>query len=234
MDEFPPRYAIYFVPAADQPLFHFGRAMLGYDCYTGLEHERPQLNGIAPDELAALTCEPRRYGFHATLKAPFRLLSPVAENDLIQAFAAFVATWKTIPVIEPCVHTLGAFIAVMPRRRCLALDRLAAQCVEEFDRFRAPLTRKERERRSATRLDATEIANLDRWGYPFVFDSFRFHMTLTGPVSPARHPGVLALMQEAFARQCGSADLAIDRLALLRQDAAQGHFRVLAQEAFTV
>ena len=59
-------------------------------------------------------------------------------------------------------------------------------------------------------------------------------MTLAGPVPPARRAEVLALMGEAFARQCGAAKLPVDRLALLRQDTAQARFRVLAQKAFPV
>jgi putative phosphonate metabolism protein len=225
------RYAIYFVPAADQPLFRFGRAVLGYDCYTGEETPHPHSDKLAPADWAALTREPRIYGFHATLKAPFCLLPSFDEAALMREFAAFAAARRTIPVIEPCVRTLGPFIAVMPRRPCVALDEFAARCVTEFDRFRAPLTREERERRVAAGLDPAEIANLDRWGYPFVFEAFRFHMTLAGPVTPARRDCVLALMQEAFARQCGDSDLAIDRLALLRQDGAQARFRVVAQAA---
>ncbi len=232
--DFRPRYAVYFIPAADRPLFRFGRAVLGYDCYTGEETAQLRLPGLAPAELAALTREPRIYGFHATLTAPFHLLSSFAESDLTREFAAFVAAWHAIPVIEPCVGTLDAFIAVMPRRPCDTLSQLAARCVEHFDRFRAPLIAKERERRLAGGLDATEIANLDRWGYPFVFDRFRFHMTLAGPVPLARRADALALLQEAFARQCDNADLAIDRLALLRQDAARARFRVLAHKAFAV
>ncbi|MEZ5890495.1 MAG: DUF1045 domain-containing protein [Xanthobacteraceae bacterium] len=223
------RYAIYYVPAADHPLFRFGRAALGYDCYSGEELADPAIDGLAPAEWAALTHEPRVYGFHATLKAPFRLLPTVDEAALMRAFAGFAAARRAIPVIEPCVRTLGPFIALMSRRPCAALDDLAARCVEEFDCFRAPLTRADRERRLAAQLSAPEIANLERWGYPFVFESFRFHMTLAGPVAPHRRDVVLALMQTMFARRCGDADVIVDRVALVQQYNAQARFRVVAQ-----
>lgn len=223
------RYAIYFVPAADQPLFRFGRAMLGYDCYTGEEPAYPAFDGLAPAEWAVLTREPRVYGFHATLKAPFRLLPAVDEAALTRAFAGFAASRHAIPVIEPCVRTLGPFIAIMSRHPCAALDDLAARCVKEFECFRAPLARAERERRLAARLSAPEIANLERWGYPFVFESFRFHMTVAGPVAPQRRDIVLALMQKMFAQQCGDSDVVVDRVALLRQYNAQARFRIVAQ-----
>ena len=223
------RYAVYFVPAADHPLYRFGRAVLAYDCYTREDVAHPHSVRLAPAEWAALTREPRVYGFHATLKAPFRLLAPFGEAALTQAFAAFAAARRAIPLIEPYVGMLGSFIAVMPRRRCIALDELAARCVTAFDGFRAPLTREERERRLSAGLGPAEIANLDRWGYPFVFEAFRFHLTLTGPVTSARCDCVLALLQEAFARQCGESAFAIDRVALLRQDHAQARFYVVAQ-----
>jgi putative phosphonate metabolism protein len=223
------RYAIYFVPAADHPLYRFGRAVLGYDCYTREDVAHPYSDRLAPAEWAALTREPRVYGFHATLKAPFRLLAPFNEAALVHAFAAFTAARHAIPLIEPCVRALGAFIAVMPRRPCIALDELAARCVTAFDGFRAPLTREERARRMAAGLGAAEIANLDRWGYPFVFEAFRFHMTLTGPMPSTRCDCVLALLQEAFAEQCGESAFAVDRVALLRQDHARARFYVVAQ-----
>ncbi|HEX5846258.1 MAG TPA: DUF1045 domain-containing protein [Rhodoplanes sp.] len=223
------RYAIYFVPAADHPLYRFGRAVLGYDCYTREDVAHPYSDRLSPAEWAALTREPRIYGFHATLKAPFRLLAPFDEAALVHAFAVFAAARHAIPVIEPCVRMLGSFIAVMPRRPSVALDEFAARCVTEFDCFRAPLTREERERRVSAGLGPAEIANLDRWGYPFVFEAFRFHMTLSGPAPSARCDCVLALLQEAFARQCGESAFAIDRVALLRQDHAQARFYAVAQ-----
>lgn len=222
------RYAIYFVPAADRPLFRFGRTVLGYDCYTGETVAYPAFDTIDPAECAALTREPSIYGFHATLKAPFRLLPSVDEAALI-AFVGFAASRHAIPVIEPCIRTLGPFVVVTARRSCAALDELAARCVTAFDRFRAPLTGAERERRLAAGLSQAEIAHLDQWGYPFVFDTFRFHMTLAGPVAPDRREAVLASMQEAFVRLCGDADLIVDRVALLRQYNAQSRFRVIAQ-----
>ena len=49
-----------------------------------------------------------------------------------------------------------------------------------LDPFRAPLTPSERARRRPEDLDPRRRALLDRWGYPHVFEAFRFHMTLTG------------------------------------------------------
>ena len=95
------------------PPINLGRAVLGYDCYTGEEPAYPALDRLAPAEWAALTREPRIYGFHATLKAPFRLLLTFDEAALMRAFASFAASRHSIPVIEPCVCTLGPFMAIM-------------------------------------------------------------------------------------------------------------------------
>src|SRR5262249_14198568 len=76
------RYAIYFVPPADSALYRFGAGFLGYDCYTGERLRQPHDTALTASEWAQLTREPRRYGFHATLKAPFRLVPPFPEMDL--------------------------------------------------------------------------------------------------------------------------------------------------------
>jgi hypothetical protein len=80
MDE--PRYAIYFVPPADSDVYRFGAGFLGYDCYTGADLGHPQDMGVEASTWAELTREPRKYGFHATLKAPFHLSPAFAESDI--------------------------------------------------------------------------------------------------------------------------------------------------------
>jgi hypothetical protein len=58
-------------------------------------------------------------------------------------------------------------------------------------------------------------------------DEFRFHMTLTGRVPAERRDGIVALLRERFAR-LELRKLAIDRIAVFRQDDAASRFRVLA------
>jgi putative phosphonate metabolism protein len=224
-----PRYAIYFVPAADSELHRFGSAVLGYDCQTGADVAHlPDLTTDAAD-WSELTQEPRRYGFHATLKAPFFLSGASNEAQLANALANFVAFARSIPTIVPAVRTLGNFIAIVPDERSADVEALAADCVTIFDAFRAPMTAQERARRVAAGLNHRQIANLDRWGYPYLFDDFRFHMTLTGSLPPPRRDRIVTLLQEQFARRCGDAPIAVDRLALLRQDHADARFRVVRE-----
>jgi Protein of unknown function (DUF1045) len=217
------RYAIYFVPPADGALYRLGSSLLGYDCYRGADVAFPR--GL-PDDWAGLTAAPRRYGFHGTLMAPFRLGLGRDETGLLRTVARFADVARDIAVIEPVVRALGKFIAIVPRERYAVLDRLAADCVALFDDFRAPLSAGDRARRE-TGLSARERSNLERWGYPYVFEDFRFHMTLTGPVGDDRRTSIGDLLSELLVRACGSDPLQIDRIALLRQDDDAQRFRVV-------
>jgi hypothetical protein len=107
------------------------------------------------------------------------------------------------------------------------VEQLAADCVTVFDRFRRPLTPQERNRRIAAGARARQIENLDRWGYPFVFEDFRFHMTLTGAIDASRHGPTIALVQAAFERVEDTRSLPITQLVLSRQDAPAARFRVV-------
>ncbi|MFX5207135.1 DUF1045 domain-containing protein, partial [Acinetobacter baumannii] len=79
----------------------------------------------------------RKYGFHATLKAPMALAPGRTEADLIAACAAFAGTTRPVPVIRPVVDAISGFIAVIPAEPVDALQQLAAACVRDFDSFRA-------------------------------------------------------------------------------------------------
>lgn len=249
-----PRFAIYFVPAADSALYRFGAAVLGYDCYTGETVARslgacsgkslPQrkrgvdtgypkrtcANAIeAEADWAALTAEPRRYGFHATLKAPFRLRDDYHEANLVAQMRALAASVVDPPRIEPVVDLIAGFVAIVPRAPSSALDRLAADCVTRLDGFRAPMAAEDKARRAAAGLGVAQIAHLERWGYPYVLDEFRFHMTLTGRIAADRRAAIHAHLREAFAKACGSHPIVLDRLTLVRQDNPDAPFRVVAQ-----
>jgi len=222
-----PRFALYFVPERTSALYAFGAALLGYDCYLGGEVAYPADLAIDAADWTALTQEPRRYGFHATIKAPFRLRPDRSERELEEAVHAFAAAHAPLPPIDFEVRLLDGFVALMQARPCDALDRLAADCVTAFDGFRAPLMPEERARRHAAALSPAQAENLERWGYPYVFGEFRWHMTLTGRLPDARRAAVLELVGARFAALPGTRSAAIDRLALVRQDDVGGRFRVV-------
>jgi putative phosphonate metabolism protein len=222
-----PRYAIYYVPAPGSDLARFGAELLGYDAFGGDDLPFPASIVQAVPDWRDLTKDPRTYGFHATLKAPFALVPGLSETELIAACKTYASIARPIPVITPVVETISGFIAVVPAESSDELNRLAAECVRDFDRFRAPLSAEDRARRNPSALSATQIDHLDRWGYPYVMDDFRFHMTLTGRVPAERRNQLVALLRERFAA-LDLRVLAVDRIAVFRQDNAGSRFRVLA------
>lgn len=227
-----PRYAIYYAPPHAGSLDRFGSRLLGYDAFGGGDLPFPdEAIGIAPD-WSELTRDPRAYGFHATLKAPFALAAERTEHDLQAAVTAFAKTPRAIPDIRPVVDAISGFIAIVPAVACGALDILAQDCVTGFDAFRAPLTAHDRARRRPDTLTARQVEQLDRWGYPYVFEDFRFHMTLTGRLPAERQQPILSMLRLRFAT-LALATLAIDGIALFRQDDAGSRFRVIGRELLT-
>jgi putative phosphonate metabolism protein len=223
-----PRYAIYYVPAQASDLNRFGAQLLGYDAFAGADLPFPEEVLRAAPDWRDLTADPRKYGFHATLKAPFSLAPDKTEADLFAACSTFAATPRAIPIIQPVVGSISGFIAVIPTEPPQQLIRLAADCVTAFDSFRAPLTEADRARRNPARLTPAQRDHLDRWGYPYVMDDFRFHMTLTGRLGSERRGEVLAMLKARFAA-LDLATLAIDRIVVFRQESADLRFRIVGE-----
>jgi len=223
-----PRYAIYYAAAPGSDLDRFGAHLLGYDAFAGDDLSFPEAVTEAAPDWRDLTADPRKYGFHATLKAPFSLAPAKTEAELLTACSNFAATPRAIPVIKPVVGSISGFIAVIPAEPPQELIQLAADCVTAFDPFRAPLTEADRARRNPSQLTPTQRDHLDRWGYPYVMDDFRFHMTLTGRLGSERRESVLAMLKARFAT-LDLATLAIDRIAVFRQDSAtsRSRFRIV-------
>jgi putative phosphonate metabolism protein len=221
-----PRYAIYYAPAQGAPLDQFGAELLGYDAWIGAVLPFP---ADVVEQLAdwrELSDDPRKYGFHATLKAPMALADGKSEKMLLAACAEFASTARPIPRIEPVVNSISGFVAVIPAARSNELQQLAADAVRAFDGFRAPLTAEDRARRNPQRLTPRQLEYLDRWGYPYVMEEYRFHMTLTGRLDETRRDNVLAMLRERFAR-LNLPELAIDRIALFRQDDTKARFTIV-------
>ncbi len=220
-----PRFAIYYVPAHGSALDRFGAHMLGYDARSG--EDLPFPDGIAPD-WRDLTADPRKYGFHATLKAPFYLARGKTEADLISACSSFADTARAIPLIKPVIGSISGFIAIVRAQPSGELEQLAADCVFEFDPFRAPLTAEDRARRNPARLTPRQCEYLDRWGYPYVMDEFRFHMTLTARLKAEQREPIVAMLRQHFS-EIGLETLAIDRIALFRQNDADSRFGIIGE-----
>ena len=224
------RYAIYYAPAPSSRLWTFGSSLLGYDAATGARVDFPDAPLLRGAPLETWTAEPRKYGFHATLKPPFALAPDARATALTQALRDFVATQAPFDAGPLRIAAIGAFVALTPAGPAPALSRLADACVEAFDRFRAPASDAERARRLQSRLTARQIENLDRWGYPYVFADFRFHMTLSGPLPERDRDRFAAAAAELYAPLAHP--LVVDGVALFRQAEASGPFVILERFAF--
>lgn len=193
------RYALYWAPPAGSELDQLGAAWLGRDADNGAPLPRPAITGFVPKQIDAITAEPRRYGLHGTLKPPFRLAAGTtlaALEDAVQRFAAGRAPVVASPLK---LAQVDRFIALIPSVPAASINALAQDCVEHFDRFRAPLSEKEMERRRASLLTPAQEGNLQRWGYPYVAEEFRFHVTLTGSLEASIAEALIPELKMFFA-----------------------------------
>ncbi|MGE4278375.1 MAG: DUF1045 domain-containing protein [Magnetospirillum sp.] len=192
------RYALYVLPEPDSALMRLGQSWL---------------QALTPD----LTNEARPYGFHATLKAPFRLADGCDEGQLRASCAEFAAQHGAIIEPPPILAVLNDFFALRPSRASSAIQDLGAACVRSFDRFRAPMNPAELAKRLKSPLSPRHRQLLEEWGYPYVFEEYRFHMTLTCRVEVAAQPEIAAVLQPLVAEACAE-NLEIRSVCLVRQD----------------
>lgn len=225
-----PRYAIYFTPPPDSPLALFGASVLGYDSYERADVDYPSIDGMPAKAIAKLTKEPRRYGFHATLVAPFHLEGST-EADLSSALTEFTDDNYPVDVGSLSVDVIGSFIALQPETKVPKLDRLAATLVRSFDKYRAAPTEADRVRRLTAHLSSRQRQMFSRWGYPYVFDEFRFHMTLTGSLQASELAPIKSALAALYT-QSADTHVEVDALSLMRQDKPDSRFFVVARKRF--
>ena len=224
------RYAIYFIPAADTPLWQFGCSAIGYDAVRGDAVALPGHPAYAHPDARSWLSEPARYGFHATLKAPFTLAEGCEEDDLRDAAAVFAAEQKAFTLPDLMVKSIGRFLALVPADPPPELNVLAGDCVRAFERLRAPLSDADIRRRLESPLTARQIGYLNRWGYPYVFEDFRFHMTLSGAVDDAVPERLEEALKALYAPI--AAPMLVDAITICRQDTRSTPFRVLERLRF--
>jgi putative phosphonate metabolism protein len=225
------RYAIYFTPPRDSPLTRLAASWLGRDPFTGSSVPPPSVTGFTPAEIAFHTAAARRYGFHATLKAPFQLAAGETDARLAQALADFAAESEPFAIPRLAVGQIDRFFALLPTSPVAELQALADNVVKVFDRFRSPLTEAEIERRNPDAMSAEEFRNLCQWGYPYVFDTFRFHMTLTGRVAAGEAVRVRAALDETFGAALAE-PVAVDGVALFVEPEAGAPFTIHSWRGF--
>ncbi|MDQ0999477.1 putative phosphonate metabolism protein [Phyllobacterium ifriqiyense] len=190
------RYAIYFTPPSSDPLLKVAANWLGRNAFTGQPVRPPQIRNLAHEEVTKLTESARRYGFHATLKAPFHLAEGVEERELLSALMHFASSMRPVEIPKLKIANLDGFFALVPEEPVAKLNQLANDIVVAFDRFRAPPSVAEIARRNPEKMSVSERRNLEQWGYPYVFDDFRFHMTLTNPVAEQEREKIAQMLSE--------------------------------------
>lgn len=219
------RYALYYTPQPGDPLLGAAEAWLGRSAF-GQDVDRGA--SAAP----ALVTDARRYGFHATLKAPFALAEGRSEAQLHEALAAFAAAQAPVEDLRLRLAQPSGFFALVPDGPHTALDAFAAEVVQAFEPFRAPLSETDRARRRPETLPERQRAHLDRWGYPYVFADFAFHMTLTGRLDAEASEEVRPALEERFAPLLAK-PRRIDALALFAEREPGADFEVAALRPLT-
>ncbi len=219
------RYALYFTPPKDDPLNGTAALWLGRDAFTGETYPAPDHRELPAAEQFELTADPRRYAFHATIKAPFALAASVTEKDLLNVVEDFAARTAAFEIPELVLGQLGRFFALVPGSLHPPLQDFAAKVVKSFEPFRAALSDADIARRKPEKLSGSQRANLLRWGYPYVMDDFGFHMTLTGQVPEERAGVMKTILAERFSAFTNR-PLSISGLAVFVEEVRGAPFKV--------
>jgi len=220
------RFGLYFAPAEGTALDRFGTSWLGRSAWTGDIVPQPAIESFTETEIREITVSPRRYGFHATLKPPFALTQEYELEELVAAISAFAASCPGFLIAPLQVKAIGRFIALVPGQHEAELHALADACVERFDRFRAPPSVAEIAKRKRAALTPRQEEHLVRWGYPYVFDTFRFHMTLTDSLEEGLRDRTLSALMPLAAPLCRE-PLAVDGIVLFHEPSPGADFKIL-------
>lgn len=222
------RFAVYYAPRKGEFADCTAR-WLGWDPATGKGVMQGLVPGIA-DPLA-ITRDPSRYGFHGTIRAPFRLAEGVGLAEVRVCVEHIAASLAPVVCTGLALENLHGFLALTPQGCEAALLDFAAQIVERTNHLRAPLSEAEIARRRPESLSARQRDLLDRWGYPYVMEEFRFHLTLTDRLPDAEVGPVAEALQTHFTPVLPR-PFVIEDLCLFGEDAA-GRFHLLHRYALT-
>lgn len=223
------RYAIYYAPPAGAFADRVAE-WLGWDPVNGCAVAQPGIDGL-PRPLAEMTEAPRKYGFHGTIKAPFRLIEGVDEGGLQARVDALASGLKPVVLPGLVLRPLGRFLALVPEGEESELMALAAEVVTRLDDLRAPLTPAEMARRKPERLSSRQRELLTVWGYPYVLEELRFHLTLSDSL-PEDAAAALAEVAGRHLADVLPRPFVISDLCLFGE-AADGRFHLVSRHALT-
>lgn len=193
----PHRVAVYYAPEPHSEHARAGQRWLALPGDASPPHDEPSPLAalLGPEAAQAVLADPRHYGFHGTLKAPFRMKEGVALSHVLAEVEALASATEAFDLPPLAPAPLGPFLALQPQADGPELDAMAAACVTQLHHLAAPLNDLELAKRRRVSLSAQQEALMQRWGYPYVLQEFRFHMTLTGSLR-----GLAASQQAALLR----------------------------------
>jgi putative phosphonate metabolism protein len=220
------RFAIYYAPAATSNLWERAATWLGRDAADDDLFHGP-VAGIERDRLLNLTQSANRYGFHATIKAPMALFEDRDEAGLRAALTEFAARHQPFSLGRLKLASLHGFLALIVDGQHDQLQDFASHVVEDFEPFRAPMSVKDRAARAAKGLSERQIELLDAYGYPYVFEEFQFHMTLTDRLAEADAADIFQAATTWFSPVLEE-EVVLDRLSLFHEPDAGKPFRRIA------
>ena len=223
------RFAVYYTPEAG-PLYRFASKWLGWDASAGREVAPPVVEDL-PRPIAEITEIPRKYGFHATIKPPFRLADGKCAEDLAHEVERLARSQPPVTLDGLELSRLGRFLALTPIGDQQELMKMADRFVKSLDTYRRKPTEDELIKRRKAGLSDRQLANLQEWGYPYVLQDYHFHMTLTGRMPKAE----LAKTQKTLAPLLAPLlpkPFTLDSLCLFGE-AADGRFHLIQRHALS-
>jgi putative phosphonate metabolism protein len=212
----PERFAIYYAPAATHPLWRKAAEWLGRDALTG-EVFDSSLAGIERKDLLPRSASARRYGFHATIRAPMALADGKSQTEIEDALSRYAAATAPVAVGKLKLELIGGFLALVPATQTAELTAFAADVVRQFEPFRAPLSADDRARRTTgSSLTDRQVDLLDQYGYPYVLEQFQMHMTLTDRLPEEERESYRSAASTHFGA-LAEAEILLDRLVLFHE-----------------
>lgn len=226
------RYAVYYVPPRDSALSDFGKQWLGLDIESGDKLKVASIDGVSNERLETLIAPPRLYGFHATLKPPFSLSAHTSLAGLLTATKLFAKGIKAFEIPPLELAFIGKFLALSPESSSVQLESMAGACVRALEGFRARRTEKELAQYRQSKLTVHQEQMLDNWGYPYILEEFRFHMTLTDRIDDAQERNALMKAAANRSKDIVGKPVQVSEIAVCTQPTSSAPTRIVQRIPF--
>jgi Protein of unknown function (DUF1045) len=224
------RYAVYFTPRANTQWALAGSRWLGRCIFSGKVFEAPVVEGVTANEFKDAIQEPRRYGWHATLKAPFRLATNqqfASEAALVDAMKDLVSSMQSFTLPPLRVGMMRNFVALRADGDQKRINAVARTCVTNLHYLVQGLDEQALVRRRKANLSPEQDRMLVQWGYPWVLEEFQFHLSLSGPVDGLNLETRAALLNAAQQHFAIEEDCRFDQISLFCERSPNAPFELI-------